>query len=316
MVMAGLMVMLACNEDDFLVTEPQVPTSDTVPAPNDSVPPADSIPPVDSIPSDTLSPPPPVEEDTLVLDVEPDNGYYIQNPVTKSFGKTISGFYEGLPPSYETSPGKKYPLFIYFVGTGERGNGTPEELVKVTDVMGPARLIRYRKFPSDFLVDGKYLSPIVISVQTRDWEVTAPVDIDSLIDYAIQNYRVDTTRIYLTGLSMGGGAVWAYVAMKSEFAQRIAAIVTMGAKADPSRSRAQIIADANIHAWAVHNQQDDTVPSSLSIYYIQYLNEISPGLGKLTLFQDTDHNCWKKGYLPEYEEDDLNVYEWMLQFTR
>lgn len=317
MLMAGLIGMLACNEDDFIAEKPVPPASDTVPPGNDSIPGDDNNPP------DTVSTPPPddggeeEEQDTLVLDIEPDNGYYVQNPVTKSFGKTISGFYEGLPPSYATSPEKKYPLFIYFVGTGERGNGTPEELVRLNDVMGPARLIHYRKFPSDFLVDGQYLSPIVISVQTRDWEVTAPIDIDSLVDYAVANYRVDKKRIYLTGLSMGGGAVWAYVALKSEYAQRIASIVTMGAKADPSRSRAQIIADANIHAWAFHNEQDDTVPSSLSIDYIQFLNDISPGLGRITLFQDTDHNCWKKGYLPEYEEEDgVNVYEWMLQFTR
>lgn len=310
-----MLMMLACNEED-IIKDPDVtaPETDTIPTNNN-----DTIPGEDSLPGDEDNPgnDNPPEDDNLVLDTLPENGYYVQNPVSKSFGKTIAGFYEGLPPSYETSPEKKYPLMIYFVGTGERGNGTPEELVKVLDVMGPARLIHYRKFPGDFLIGEKYLSPVVLSVQTKPYEVTAPVDIDSLIDYAVSHYRIDRSRIYLTGLSMGGGAVWAYVALDPAYASRIAAIVTMGAKADPSRSRAKIIADANVHAWALHNDLDDTVPSSLSVYYIQYLNEITPGLGRLTLFpDDTDHNCWKKGYPPEYKEEGKNVYEWMLQFTR
>lgn len=292
----GISCILSCSDDDVLNNSDVPPGSDPV---NVS----------DSVPDDP-------QDDNLVLDITPDEGYYVQNPVSKSFGKTIAGFYEGLPPSYATATTTKYPLFIYFVGTGERGYGTPEELTKVLDVMGPAQLIHNRKFPSDFLVDNKYLSPVVLSIQTKPYEVTAPEDIESLINYALANYRIDRSRVYLTGLSMGGGAVWAYIALSAANARRIAAIATMGAKADPSRSRAKIIADANVHAWAFHNEQDDTVPSDLSIYYIEYLNELSPGLGKLTLFQDTDHNCWKKAYPPWYKEDGLNVYEWMLQFKK
>jgi hypothetical protein len=62
-------------------------------------------------------------------------------------------------------------------------------------------------FPVSFNVNGTDFKFIVISSpQFINWPTSS--DVNAVIDYATSHYGVNKNRIYLTGLSMGGGAVW------------------------------------------------------------------------------------------------------------
>jgi hypothetical protein len=122
-------------------------------------------------------------------------------------GKTVAvngntgGFYEYLPAGYTDAANntKNYPLIIFIHGLGELGNGSTD-LPKVLNT-GLPQYINQGRFPASFTVGGVNHSFIVICPQFIAWPGAA--DVDAVINYAAQQYRVDASRIYVTGLSMG-----------------------------------------------------------------------------------------------------------------
>jgi predicted peptidase len=141
-------------------------------------------------------------------------------------------------------------------------------------------------------------------------------DMNAFVTFAMEHYRIDTSRMYMTGLSMGAGRVWEYASTSPEYAKQIAAIVPMSPSTNPTERRAKIIADANVHVWAFHCDDDNLVPSSNSKNYVQWVNQYNPGLAKITLYPGKTHDSWSRGYNPARREDNMNVYQWMLQYKR
>ena len=129
------------------------------------------------------------------------------------------GYYEYLPTSYWNGANQSYPLLIFLQGIGEMGDGSPSQLSRMAWVGLPG-VINGGRFPSSFTVNGQTFSYIVLAPQFKNWP--SPSDVNDIINYAIQNYRVDQSRIYVTGLSMGGGVTWQYA---GTYANRVAAIL-------------------------------------------------------------------------------------------
>src|SRR5256885_12945628 len=109
------------------------------------------------------------------------------------------GFYEYLPAGYSTGT-KTYPLLICLHGVGEEGDGSTTSLPIILR-HGPCKVINQGQFPTSFTVNGNTFSFIVITPQFTGWP--GAQDVNQVIDYCIQHYRVDQSRIYVTGLSMG-----------------------------------------------------------------------------------------------------------------
>jgi predicted peptidase len=162
-----------------------------------------------------------------------------------------------LPQGYSPSGSQLYPLIIFVHGEGELGPGTPASLPSVL-VNGTPLQIRQGIFPTSFTVNGQTFKFIVLSPQFNQWPTEATLD--TVITYAVQHYKVDVSRIYLTGLSMGGGVVWQYAGNNSVYANRIAAMVPICGASWPDVGRADIIAAGDIPVWATHNLNDPTCP--------------------------------------------------------
>ncbi len=107
-------------------------------------------------------------------------------------------------PSGYTSNQANYPLLIFLHGLGEVGNSMtkPSELNKLL-VHGPPELISKKQWSPRYPM-------IVVSPQTtvNDFDATK---VNSFITYIVNNYRINTHRIYLTGLSLGGNGTYNYV---------------------------------------------------------------------------------------------------------
>jgi predicted peptidase len=135
-----------------------------------------------------------------------------------------------------------------------------------------------------------------------------------MINYAIKRYKVDETRMYVCGLSMGGGTAWDYGA---DFGKRIAAVVPICGASSPTTQKGYSIARNNLPVWAFHNSGDPTVPSSYSTDWVKYINNANPIVkARLTMFQATVHDAWSKATNPNYTENGKNIYEWMLKHRR
>lgn len=226
-----------------------------------------------------------------------------------------NGFYEYLPVDYDKGT-QNYPLLIFFHGIGERGDGGEKQLSEVLFNGTPNQMSK-NEFPATFTANGKTFSFICLTPQFTGWP--SSTDVNNIINYAIKNYRVDTTRIYLTGLSMGGGVIWDYIGSSPDYAKRIAAVLPVAGAASPNNSKCSNIAKANIAVWATHNDGDPTVPVSNTIGFVNGINSQNPPptpLAKMTIFHSSSHNAWWDTYQLTFKENGLNVYEWMLQFQK
>ena len=126
-------------------------------------------------------------------------------PKYVSIAQNSGGFYEYLPQGYNPNGSETYPVIIFFHGLGEKGHGNASELPKVLNA-GLPKLIKQGNFPVSFTVNGRTSKFIVIAAQFATWP--GATQVGQIIDYAKRNYKADATRMYVTGLSMGGAAVW------------------------------------------------------------------------------------------------------------
>jgi|GEM_PF-521868 len=239
----------------------------------------------------------------------------IQLPRYVSTCAASNGFYEYLPQGYATNPSQTYPVIIFIHGVGELGDGSPSQLPRMLNAGLPAS-INVGEMPVSLTVNGQTNSFIVISPQFT-YNPSAS-DVNSVIDYAISHYRVNPNRIYLTGISMGGGVVWEYIGGSSVYANRIAAAVPLAGASWPDNTRARIIATANVPVWAFHNSGDGTVPSWYTDSYIAQINDApapNPQARK-TIFNAGGHDCWTFVYNSSYKEDNMTMYQWMLQYSK
>jgi hypothetical protein len=231
----------------------------------------------------------------------------------QSIASNTNGFYEYLPEGYATGT-QKYPLIVFIHGNGQRGNGDSLQLPRI--LQGLAKVIQDGKFPKSFTVNGATHRFIVLSPQFIVWP--SPNQVEEVINYAVSHYRVNRSRIYLTGYSMGGGVVWDYVGDNSSYANRIAAIFPVAGSSFVSPERGRVIASANIPVWATHNHGDPTVPVSKTHNYIASINAAPAPtpLAKKTIFSSYAHDAWTLAHDPLFKENGLNAYEWLLQYQR
>jgi pimeloyl-ACP methyl ester carboxylesterase len=235
-----------------------------------------------------------------------------------SMNANTNAYYEYLPQGYSATGTQKYPLILFVHGLGELGAGTSSTLPTVLR-NGIPRLINQGSFPTSFTVNGQTYRFIVICPQFVAWP--QPTDIDQVLNYVVSHYNVDISRIYLTGLSMGGGVTWEYAGNQATdaYAKRLAAIAPICGASYPSVYRANVIAKNNVPVWAFHNQYDPTAPVSYTIDYVNAINAYVPTPvppAKKTIFPVSGHDAWTQAYNPSYRENNMNVYEWMLQYSR
>jgi predicted esterase len=239
----------------------------------------------------------------------------------------IGGFYTSLPASYSTST-KSYPLLIFIHGIGEEGNGSASALPLVLRNGPPMQInqqVNYgtnANFPDPVVVNGQSFEFIVVCPQFNQWPNWAGEvqSINDMIDYCEKNYRVDASKIYCTGLSMGGGITWDYAGGATT--NRIAGVVVVAGASNPSAGAVSQIIKEHLPVWATHNLNDPTVPESATVAWVNQINSGGANPQALeTIFNASGHGGW----IPTYgavgtpgitNSKGQNVYQWMLSYKR
>lgn len=229
--------------------------------------------------------------------------------ISNKVGNNVSGYIAGLPARYDSTT-KNYPLLVFIHGMGQLSSGSAK--LSSVQELGTAKLLQQQQFPASFTVNGKTHSFIVISPQFNQYPTAD--DVNGLIDYLVQTYRVDAGRIYVAGLNMGGAAAWDIAGAHSN---KIAAIVPIAAPSWADEKRCSNIASNGIGVWAFHNADDKVVPSSISKQIVDKVNSFKPATAaRLSLLPSAEHDAWTKATDPNYKENGMNIYEWMLQFSK
>lgn len=206
---------------------------------------------------------------------------------------------------------QKYPMIICFHGRSIAGKD-PEKILR----QGVTRQMKEgRKIEAVNKADGKKYKFIVLAPLVESWSFR-PQDLNAVLDDVIKRYPVDPDRIYLTGYSAGGWSVESAKTHDARLSSRIAGCITMSPALidSPYVKRFKLVADAQIHTWYFTGNKEPYFNTNTH-RYIDSTNKYRPGLTKLTVFQGA-HCCWQDFYNPSYRENGMNIYEWLLQFTR
>jgi pimeloyl-ACP methyl ester carboxylesterase len=262
---------------------PLPPTATPIP-PTETAAPADTQPPVID-PSSEDEPPLPGQ-----------HPYAVTLPVTYTNGLIRSvtvDYLLYLPYDYGQDPARQWPLIVFLHGSGERGydatevaaNGLPQLLTTRPD------------FP--FIV----LSPQVPPEET--WNTQLSV-LNALLNRIQADYAVDATRVYLTGMSMGGFGAWA---MALRYPQRFAALVPIAGGWDSeSDVLPRNICDIkDMPVWVFHGQQDTIVLPKKDEMMVDALRQCGSTV-QFTVYPDADH---KASFEMAYAEPGL--YAWLLE---
>lgn len=232
-------------------------------------------------------------------------------PVSFQINKSFGGYYISLPEDYMAS-GKNYPVLIFLHGAGQTGNGSTDLEYILNDGIG--KLLQKRKFPAGFDIGESHHSFIVACPQY----LTAPdsMEMEELVRYFKTTYRIDERRIYLAGLSQGARiATLTAASSPSTFA----AMVVMAGVAPNAgmEARCDSIARHNLPVWAFHNIDDPMADVHITERFIDIIRGFVPPVPpRLTIFDVYGHDAWTRALDPEYREDGMNIYEWMLHYSR
>lgn len=198
------------------------------------------------------------------------------------------------------APETRYPLVIFLHGSGERGDDNEAQLK--WGVMN---------FASDEVM--KMHPAIIIAPQcpsNMTWANLSQQDIKlephptqpmklliGLIDQIKQQMPVDTSRIYITGLSMGGYGTYDAI---MRYPDLFAAAVPVCGGGDVTKA-ATI---AHIPLWIFHGALDGAVDSKLSRNLVEALTDAGAHPG-YTQYPEVGHFSWIAAY------SDPMMMEWL-----
>jgi predicted peptidase len=192
-------------------------------------------------------------------------------------GKDARRYVVYVPREYD--PAKAWPLVVFLHGAGERGN---DGLAQSEVGLGRAIRLWPDRFPC-----------VVVMPQCPEgvWWDGAIQDIDAVYEAALRDYNIDRSRIYLTGLSMGGFGTWQYGAAHAD---RFAALMPIcgGGKVEDAPKL------ASVPIWAFHGAKDEVVSVEQTRKMVEAVRKAG-GKVEFTEYPDLNHNSWDATYSDE-----------------
>lgn len=197
-----------------------------------------------------------------------------------------------LPPGYNV-PGNEFPLLLHLHGAGERGTDNTRQtlfidnMINETQTDHPAFLLVPQAAPNDgwshFSSDGLSTS--------------AQLTLDVMADLE-GRFAIDTSRRYITGLSMGGFGTYDIVAKHPDMFVAAAPIAGYG---DPAQAANYL----NTRLWGIHGSEDDVVAVEPHRAMIQAIRDA--GGDPLYTELPVGHNAWST----MYDDASGEFYDWL-----
>jgi predicted peptidase len=226
-------------------------------------------------------------------------------------GPTTYPYVVYVPRDYDAS--RRWPIILFLHGSGERGtDGWRETIHGVANTIRfePARVPAIVVFPQA-PPDSRWLGE--------------PADAAMLaLDRTIAEFHGDPSRVYLTGLSMGGyGALHLGMAHPKRFA---ALVVVCGgllphpttnavrqsplttAASDPYAFTANALRETPI--WFFHGKDDPVIPVDESRHLVGDLRRAAAIDVHYTEYDGVGHNAWDRAY------SDAEMWKWLFAQKR
>lgn len=188
---------------------------------------------------------------------------------------------------------KPAPCIVMLNGRGECGTDGQKQLAVG---LIPAALFDDKGWPF-----------IIVCVQKPDFD-SLWLDHDALVlaalDATRKEWKIDDSRIYLTGLSQGGAGTWAIGAKHTDRFAAIAPVCGFGPATEEVGNALK-----SMPIWAFHGGKDNVVPVSATEKLVAAV-KAAGGDPKVTIFPDLQHNSWDAAYRTQ------KLGEWFLAHTK
>lgn len=252
----------------------------------------------------------PLKDGTVI-----DNVKFSQNSAIKNdeIDKFIPGELNGFKYQFYTplnaNDGKEHPLIVWFHGGGESGyRGLHYN--NLSQLKANRGAVAFASDEAQDIFGGAY----VLAPQTpHEWSESLN-DSKDLIDYMVNNYNIDASRIYAYGCSAGGYmALDMVVKNPNLFAAAIATCPAIDQKNINTYGQGREITDEELSAintpvWLIQAKDDTTVKyeeSALRVY-----NLLADKGAILTTYETGGHSSWIHTARNEPAYNDEHVWQW------
>lgn len=224
---------------------------------------------------------------------------------------------EYVPSNYSSK--NDWPCIINLHGDGDLGNGSSEASMQS---------FTYSCLPGMISTDNwdKGHRFVVLSPQFSSYNDRTAANVNTFIQYAKANYKIDVKRIYLTAVSGGGVALGNYLATYS--GGEAAAVLPVSCYVPPTSSTKW----KSVPVWFLCGAADSTVKPSNIINNYKAIMAVPPSvLPRITLYTGVGHdgNSVNKTYSPATNDNTYettykgvslvpysNIYDWLLQYHK
>ena len=202
---------------------------------------------------------------------------------------------------------KKYPLVVLLHGAGERGTNNKSQLVH-----GATELFNWaEKNKTEFFFVAGQVKPNCFWVDVP-WNINSHRMHDEpsehmkllleLVDKVIAEKNVDLSRVYVTGISMGGYGTWDAVQRRPGF--WAAAVPVCGGGDSQLAWKIR-----GVPIWAFHGGSDGVVPVFRSRDMVSCLWNVNGNI-RYTEYPGVGHGSW----FPAYASDE--TWQWLFKQVR
>ncbi len=191
------------------------------------------------------------------------------------------------------SSSKLYPLVLFLHGAGERGNDNEVQIMHIKNLFeNNSNQIKYPCFvvapqcpKNKRWVEVNWAAKSHSIPSQASWAMQKVLQ---LIDSLVEKYPIDTKRLYVTGLSMGGYGTWDII---SRYPNKFAAAAPICGGGDENMATKI----KHIPIWAFHGAIDNVVSVERTRNMIQAIKKAG-GNPIYTEYKGVKHGSWIKAY--------------------
>ena len=176
------------------------------------------------------------------------------------------------PENYNSQQEGAWPVIVFLHGRSL--SGTDLEIVRSYGLIH--EVVKGRSFPA-----------IIIAPQVKKGESWDPAKVVACIRELEKTHRVDTTRISITGMSLGGYGTLHTAGKYPELFCAAAAFCGGGSAKDACRL-------STIPVWVAHGKRDRAVPFGESYEIVERIKSCDEKNVKFTVFESHDHGALER----------------------
>ncbi|MDD3726796.1 MAG: prolyl oligopeptidase family serine peptidase [Dysgonamonadaceae bacterium] len=232
---------------------------------------------------------------TITMGVLAQHDDYLKKEFIDLNGDTL--LYRQLSPE-TIAENKTYPLVLFLHGAGERGSDNKLQLqhgsMQFTNPVNREAYPSFVLFPQ--CPEDKYWAPSTrpdkfdMDYFPLNDEISEPLGmVEKLLSQVIEEYPVDTSRIYVIGLSMGGMGVYDIVCRNPD---KFAAAIAICGGVNTQRLRD---IDSNTQFRLYHGDADSVVPVQFSREAYKALKETGKSVEYFE-FPGVNHGSWDPAF--------------------